>query len=245
MSKLSEYSKFDRLEEEEEDEDDSKKDPPTNFSSSSSSTSVIATPSPADKVVPSNAAAIMRRNESNGRFVFEYKGRAIYEWEQKLDDVTIYVKPPPHVTRGNQIKCIIKPQHLKLGLQGSKDWFIQEDTFGTVDVSESTWSLEDNDDDNDDNDVGGKVICIYLIKAHRGQLWDTVLKGNAQLGTGSNSSSNNIINTDLDPMAKEQVRKEMMLERFQEENPGFDFRGAEFNGSVPDARTYMGGVKYQ
>ena len=35
-----------------------------------------------------------------------------------------------------------------------------------------------------------------------------------------------------------------MLERFGEENPGFDFRGAEFNGNVPDARNFMGGVKY-
>jgi hypothetical protein len=36
----------------------------------------------------------------------------------------------------------------------------------------------------------------------------------------------------------------MMLERFQEEHPGFDFSGAEFNGSVPEARDFMGGIKY-
>jgi hypothetical protein len=35
-----------------------------------------------------------------------------------------------------------------------------------------------------------------------------------------------------------------MLERFTEENPGFDFSNAEFNGNVPDARNFMGGVKY-
>ena len=28
------------------------------------------------------------------------------------------------------------------------------------------------------------------------------------------------------------------------QNPGFDFSGAEFNGEVPDARSFMGGVKY-
>ncbi|GMH69215.1 hypothetical protein TrRE_jg11090 [Triparma retinervis] len=27
-------------------------------------------------------------------------------------------------------------------------------------------------------------------------------------------------------------------------NPGFDFRNAEFNGQVPDARNFMGGVGY-
>ena len=35
-----------------------------------------------------------------------------------------------------------------------------------------------------------------------------------------------------------------MIERFQEEHPGFDFRSAEFNGQVPDLRAFMGGVKY-
>jgi hypothetical protein len=40
------------------------------------------------------------------------------------------------------------------------------------------------------------------------------------------------------------MQRTMMLERFQEENPGFDFRDATFNGQVPDPRTFMGGVGY-
>lgn len=35
-----------------------------------------------------------------------------------------------------------------------------------------------------------------------------------------------------------------MLERFQEEHPGFDFSDADFNGKVPEAREFMGGIKY-
>ena len=31
----------------------------------------------------------------------------------------------------------------------------------------------------------------------------------------------------------------------QEEHPGFDFRNAEFNGNVPDASKFMGGVSYR
>jgi hypothetical protein len=31
---------------------------------------------------------------------------------------------------------------------------------------------------------------------------------------------------------------------FQEEHPGFDFSDAEFNGDVPSAKDFMGGVKY-
>jgi hypothetical protein len=37
-------------------------------------------------------------------------------------------------------------------------------------------------------------------------------------------------------------RKALMLERFQAEHPGFDFSGAEFSGSAPDPRTFMGGM---
>ena len=28
------------------------------------------------------------------------------------------------------------------------------------------------------------------------------------------------------------------------QNPGFDFSGAQMNGTAPDAREFMGGVKY-
>lgn len=77
----------------------------------------------------------------------------------------------------------------------------------------------------------------------------------------------------VDPYTAEQEKKKLMLERFQvrsatqlhpktliysprsdpqsispsrpqEEHPGFDFSDAEFNGDVPSAKDFMGGVKY-
>ena len=48
----------------------------------------------------------------------------------------------------------------------------------------------------------------------------------------------------LDPMMEQEVKKNMLLERFQEENPGFDFSDAKMDGNVPNAREFMGGVKY-
>eukprot|EP00526_Cylindrotheca_closterium_P023586 CAMPEP_0113604510 /NCGR_PEP_ID=MMETSP0017_2-20120614/1832_1 /TAXON_ID=2856 /ORGANISM="Cylindrotheca closterium" /LENGTH=157 /DNA_ID=CAMNT_0000512937 /DNA_START=35 /DNA_END=505 /DNA_ORIENTATION=+ /assembly_acc=CAM_ASM_000147 len=155
--------------------------------------------------------SVQRKNEKTGRFVYEFNGNAVYEWEQTLDDVTIYVKPPPFVQKGNQIKCQISAKSLKVGLEGGTKWFIDEPSGGLIDVSESTWSLEE-----DDHDSSQKVISIYLVKANRGAQWNTALMGNGAV-------------TALDPAAQEEVRKEMMLERFQEENPGFDFRDAEFN----------------
>lgn len=47
----------------------------------------------------------------------------------------------------------------------------------------------------------------------------------------------------MDDFTKEEVKKSLMRERFQEEHPGFDFSGADFNGTVPEAREFMGGVK--
>ena len=49
---------------------------------------------------------------------------------------------------------------------------------------------------------------------------------------------------ELNPFVQGEVQKSLMLERFGEENPGFDFSGADFSGSVPDPRNFMGGVKY-
>lgn len=48
----------------------------------------------------------------------------------------------------------------------------------------------------------------------------------------------------MDALTNEEVKKKLMLERFQEENPGFDFSNAEFNGAAPDPQSFMGGVKY-
>eukprot|EP00980_Cylindrotheca_fusiformis_P014646 scaffold3978_cov99-Cylindrotheca_fusiformis.AAC.3 len=168
----------------------------------------------------------MRRNEANGRFIFEFNGKTIYEWEQSLEGVSIYVKPPPFVEKGNQIRCEIAPKYLQLGLQGGSQWFLSEPTGGLVDVSESTWSLEE-----DDSQKNQMLICIYLIKAHKGEQWNTALAGTHSATT-------------LDPVAMEEVKKDLMLERFQEEHPGFDFRDADFNGAVPEPRVFMGGVKY-
>jgi hypothetical protein len=49
----------------------------------------------------------------------------------------------------------------------------------------------------------------------------------------------------LDPLAAQADQSRILLERFGEEHPGFDFSGATVNGTVPDPRTFMDGVKYK
>jgi len=70
---------------------------------------------------------------------------------------------------------------------------------------------------------------INLQKMNKAEAWDSALVGRG--------------GAEIDAFTKEEVKKKLMLERFQEEHPGFDFSGAEFNGNVPSAREFMGGVK--
>jgi CS domain len=215
MSKLSDYSKFDHLEDSDEDnatlEDIQQQRPQV----------ATAAPSSVAAVSPLPAAVHRRHPGIANRFIFEYSGTAIYEWEQSLSEVVLYVPAPPVVNNG-KIVCTISAHHLQLGLAGATQFFLDESTFAVVDTAESTWCFEEDD--------GKKVIAIYLHKVAKGVVWEAPLKGR--------------FDAVLDPAALQQVQKELMLERWQEENPGMDFRGAEFNGSVPDPRTFMGGVKY-
>ncbi|EEC44533.1 predicted protein, partial [Phaeodactylum tricornutum CCAP 1055/1] len=152
------------------------------------------------------------------RFKFIYQGNAVYEWEQSLNEVVIYIPAPKFLESASQLSCDIQANHLKLGLKGSKSLFIDEKTCNTIETAESTWCLEDGS------------IVLYLQKANKGLVWASALTGR--------------FDVELNVAQLEQVRKKIMLERWQEEHPEMDFRDAEFNGSVPDPRSFMGGVGY-
>lgn len=139
-------------------------------------------------------------------------------------EISIYIDLPPGVTSASQLLCKFYPKKLQIGLKETDQFFIDEDTFSKINVDDSSWYLDKDD----------RTINIILSKVYKGETWECVLQGNSNAGGSSN----------IDPITKQEIQKELMIERFQEENPGFDFRGAEFNGQVPDPRTFMGGVKY-
>ena len=71
----------------------------------------------------------------------------------------------------------------------------------------------------------------------KGLVWDAPLRGHATTTTTAT----------LDPLDRQDVQQALLLERWQEENPGMDFRDASFSQShdnLPDPRTYMGGIGY-
>ncbi|KDD71803.1 hypothetical protein H632_c4375p1 [Helicosporidium sp. ATCC 50920] len=63
---------------------------------------------------------------------------------------------------------------------------------------------------------------MQLSKAESAGLWAGALAGH-----------------ELPPEALSQDQKQLMIQRFQDEHPGFDFSGAEFNGQVPDPATFL------
>ena len=152
-------------------------------------------------------------SSSAGRQKFEHNGRVIYEWEQSMEEVLMYVTPPEGVT-ARMIDCTITSNRLKLGLTGNPP-FINEETFDTVVVDESFWTMDDSG-----------VIEINLQKMRKASTWASALKGHGELNA----------------FAQSEVQKKMTLERFQEEHPGFDFSGAEFSGMAPDPRKFLNGV---
>jgi len=76
-----------------------------------------------------------------------------------------------------------------------------------VKVKESYWSIED-----------GNKLTVELTKTKSHDSWTCVVKGKDE----------------IDTFTKESMDKRMLLERFQAENPGFDFSGAEFSGNMPE-----------
>jgi hypothetical protein len=162
------------------------------------------------------AATLSAPATAAGRKKFEHQGQTVYEWEQNLNEVLLFFRPPPGV-KAKDMAIEISNSRLRVGLKGAAKPFVDEDFFDTVIAKDSMWTFDDG------------VIEVNAQKMRKAATWDSALKGHGA----------------LDPLAKEAIQKKMTLERFQEEHPSFDFSGAEFSGSAPDPRQFMGGVPYK
>ncbi|XP_049850784.1 nudC domain-containing protein 2-like [Schistocerca gregaria] len=128
-----------------------------------------------------------------------------YTWSQTIHDVTINLQVPEG-TSGKDVEWSCRPDYLHVGIKG-QPYLMQGETAGIVKPSESVWTLEDK-----------KHLCIQLQKAKAHDSWSSVIK-------------NEYV---LDPLTKEKMDKNMMLEKFQYQYPGFDFSKAEMTGKIPD-----------
>ena len=115
-----------------------------------------------------------------------------------------------------ELQVRIETNKLTIGIKGNPP-FLEENLGGSVKLDESFWMIEDDE------------LHVQLCKMKKGEAWTSACKGHQA----------------LDPITQEEIKKNILLERFQEENPGFDFSQAKMNGQVPDAREFMGGVSYK
>lgn len=214
MINMTDYSKFDNIDTESEEEDDNNA-----------------------KMMLNPADARMINDTLTGRHFFLYKNARVYEWEQKLSEIIVYVTAPPITNLSKHtIDCQITPNHVKLGLRGQEQYyFIDEPTRETVEAGKSFWCIEEVETTTSDCPEKLqkiKMLVIYLQKANKGKVWENVFVGKFPGVT-------------LDPSQLENEKQALLLERYGEEHgAGFDFRDAKITGHVPDPRTFMGGVTH-
>ncbi|CAD7959959.1 unnamed protein product [Amoebophrya sp. A25] len=180
-------------------------------SPTSSSKNMTMTTETGESAAPSkDTTAELRKlqERARGRQSFVYRDRKVYSWDQSMEEVNIYVDPPPGVSK-HELDIQIKPSHVRMGLKGNPP-FIDEDLFSLCDTSCSFWMIEDGE------------LHIQLGKVRKAETWGAVFRAHGR----------------LDAYTEQEVQKKLMLERFGEEHPGFDFSGAEFSGQAPDPRAY-------
>ncbi|KAG8372608.1 hypothetical protein BUALT_Bualt12G0084400 [Buddleja alternifolia] len=153
---------------------------------------------------------------------FIHNGQKVFDWDQTLEEVNMYITLPPNVPK-KLFYCRIDSKHVELGIKGNPPYLNHDLTslsrlihhFGLLAHNVDQWELVEDD-----------TMHITLQKRDKGQTWSSPIMGQGQ----------------LDPYATDLEQKRLMLERFQVENPGFDFSQAQFSGNCPDPRTFMGVV---
>ena len=146
----------------------------------------------------------------------EHGGRVIYEWEQDLEEVNLYIPTPPQLP-SKALSITIAPHRLTVGIRGNPP-YLDEELGGEVVVGDSYWTLEDGE------------LHLQLQKAVVGSTW-------REASVGAHAP--------LSAAEAEREQQRLLLERFQKEHPGFDFSQANVSGTVPDVSQYMGGIDRQ
>ncbi|QDZ19392.1 CS domain-containing protein [Chloropicon primus] len=163
--------------------------------------------------------------EEEGRYRVEgvEGGHGGYEWSQNVEEVNVVVRCSTGLNAKRNVKCVIRPNRVKLEATScsrvDKEEFetlFDHELVGQVKPDESFWTL----------DSKSGLISLTLQKFKEGESWSGVFQGHEAISVQD----------------RESEQKRLLLERFQLEHPGFDFSGAEVNGVVPDASTFMGGI---
>ena len=120
--------------------------------------------------------------------------------------------------RARDLDVTIASTSVRVGIVGNPP-YLEHELAERVRVDDSVWTLEEGE------------LAATLAKSERGKAWSAPFAAHAATS---------------DERENEEDKRRLMLERFQMENPGFDFSGASFNGqAAPDASTFMGGISHR
>jgi hypothetical protein len=99
------------------------------------------------------------------RHAFTHEGRMVYEWDQSLQEVNVYVQVPPGC-RAKDLFCNVTSKRVSMGLHGNPP-YLEHDLAAPAKTSECFWTLEDG------------TLHITLAKAQEGEPWPSVFVGHA------------------------------------------------------------------
>ncbi|CAN7993042.1 unnamed protein product [Ixodes hexagonus] len=123
-------------------------------------------------------------------------------WWQTVGEVFVHVQVPKG-TRGKDVSVEIRPRQITCTVHGKT--VFSGNLHRTVVADESTWTIEEQE-----------CIAILLVKsepANSEKVWGSLLEGQYA----------------PDPYVMHEMMKKLDLEKFQIENPGFDFSGAKLD----------------
>jgi hypothetical protein len=100
-----------------------------------------------------------KSSNSIPRHRVEYEGKLIYSWDQDIEQVNIFITPPPNITAKMIEINYINNNHIQIGIKNSSQLFIDEDLGGQIIVSNSYWTLADGE------------LSIQLQKQAVGETW--------------------------------------------------------------------------
>lgn len=126
-------------------------------------------------------------------------------WSQTVSDVNIEVDLQQG-TKGREVKVDIRPSRISCTVRGSI--VFQGKLFEKVIEDDSTWTLED-----------AKLLRILLSKVRKDDYWSSLLESGGY---------------QPDPATLLQMRQKLDLERYELENPGFDFSSARLDKQYED-----------
>ncbi|GAA5979907.1 hypothetical protein JCM11641_007582 [Rhodosporidiobolus odoratus] len=155
-----------------------------------------------------------------------------YRWRQTLTDVTVSVPVPPG-TKGKQLDVVLKKLSIKVGLKGEPP-VLEGELAREIKVDDSTWTLDDS-----------REITISLEKVNQQTWWPHVVTSAPKIDTTKIQPENSKL-SDLDgetramvekmmfdnqqkQMGKpssDELKKQEMLRKFQEQHPEMDFSKA-------------------